>query len=171
MIRHESGVRVLLGPYHPEDAERISVDVLTKIVDALRDEFDFILLDCPATYEERNLVLLEKADQIVMVLTPEMGPVKNTSTFLELAQKMEIPAAKIQVVLNRANSEGAIPVAEIERALQKPIPSRIMSGGRTVVSSVNRGVPLVMEQPQHAFAQQVIRLAEQVYTPAKVMAR
>lgn len=171
MIQHESGVRILLGPYHPEDAERIPSDVLKQIINQLAADLDFCILDCPSAYDDRNLNLLEGADQILMVLTPEMGPVKNTSTFLELAEKMEMPAAKIQIVLNRANSEGAIPVAEIERALQKPIPTRVASAGRAVILSVNRGVPLVMEQPQHAFAQQIMRLAELVRTPTKVTAR
>jgi pilus assembly protein CpaE len=171
LIRHESGVRVLLGPYRPEDAERVPVEVMNKIMDRLAEEFDFVLVDCPVTYEERNLNLLERADQIVMILTPEIGPVKNTSTFLDLANKLEIPEATIHVVLNRANSEVGIAAAEIERALQKPIPMRVMSGGRAVVTSVNRGIPLVVEQPQHAFSQQVMRIADLVKTPVKVTAR
>lgn len=171
MILHESGVSVLLGPYRPEDAERIPADVLKKIVNRLAMEFDFVVLDCPSNYDERNLTLLEDADQILMVLTPEIGPVKNTSTFLDLAVKLEMSPAKIQVVLNRANSEVGIAAAEIERALQKPIPLRVMSGGRAVVLSVNRGKPLIMDQPNTPFAQQIIRIAEQVRIPVKVTAR
>lgn len=171
MIRHESGVRVLLGPYHPEDAERIPSDALQQIVQTLADTFDFVILDCPTSYDERNLTVLESADQIVVVLTPEIGAVKNTSTFFELAEKLELPTGKMRIVLNRANSEVGIAAAEIERALQKPIPMRLTSGGRVVVSSVNRGKPLVMEQPKHPFAQQVMRLAALVRTPSKVPAR
>lgn len=171
MMRHESGVHVLLGPYHPEEAERIPSESLGQIVQTLADTFDFVILDCPTSYDERNLTLLESADRIVMVLTPEIGAVKNTSTFFELAEKLELPLGKMQVVLNRANSEVGIAAAEIERALQKPIPMRLASGGRVVVSSVNRGKPLVMEQPKHPFAQQVMRLAELVRTPPKVPVR
>lgn len=168
LIRHESGVRVLLGPYRPEDAERVAPDVFHIILSALTEMFDYVIADCASNYDERTLSLLENADQIVMILTPEIGPVKNTSTFIELAAKLEMPLEKIRVILNRANSEVGIAAPEIERALQKQIPLRLMSGGRPVVLSVNRGVPLFIEQPQHPFSQQIARIAEQLRAPALV---
>lgn len=170
MMRHESNVRVLLGPYRPEDAERIAPDALKKILTQLTETFDYVIADCASNYDERTLTLLENADQILMVCTPEMGPVKNTSTFIALAQQLEIPLHKIQIVLNRANSDVGIAAPEIERALQKTIPMRLMSGGRPVVLSVNRGTPIVMEQPQHPFSQQILRIAELLQTTTSASA-
>lgn len=168
LIRHETGVSVLLGPYHPEDSERISPETLQKILQTLTEEFDFVIADCASNYDDRTLTLLETADQIAIVLTPEMGAVKNSTTFIDLAMKLDIAPHKIQVVLNRANSEVGIAAPEIERALQKPIPLRLNSGGRPVVLSVNRGVPLVLEQPQHPFSQQMARIAEHMRAPVLV---
>ncbi len=168
LIPHETGVRVLLGPYRPEDAERIPLENFKKILLALTETFDYVVADCPSNYDDRTLVLLETADQIVMVLTPEIGPVKNTSTFLDLANKLDIPSSKIQILLNRANSEVGIAAPEIERALQKPIPLRLNSGGRPVVKSVNRGVPMLVEQPQNPFSQQLVRIAEQLRAPVLI---
>ncbi|MBI4672897.1 MAG: response regulator [Chloroflexi bacterium] len=165
LIRHESGVHVLLGPYRPEDAERITPEAFQMILNALTEMFDYVIADCPSNYDERTLTLLEHTDQILMVLTPEIGPVKNTSTFIELAAALDIPSERIQIILNRANSEVGIAAPEIERALQKQIPLRLMSGGRSVVLSVNRGVPLLMEQPQHPFSLQITRIAELVRAP------
>lgn len=160
LIRHESGVKVLLGPYRPEDAERVSPEALKTVLERLTENVDYVIADCPSNYGERTLTLLENSDAIIMVLTPEIGPVKNTSTFLELAEKLDISPLNIHLILNRANSEVGIAAPEIERALQKPIPWRLMSGGRPVVISVNKGAPIVMAQPQHPFSQQVTRVAE-----------
>lgn len=168
LIRHESGVHVLLGPYRPEQAERVTPAALEKILTYLTETYDFVITDCASNYDERTLTQLEQADQIVMVLTPEIGPVKNTSTFLELAEKIGIPAHRLRLVLNRANSEVGIAAPEIERALQKPVPLRLMSGGRPVVISVNRGKPILLEQPQHPFSQQVARIADTLRTPEGV---
>ncbi len=167
LIRHESNVRVLLAPYHPADAERIPAENLKRILEMLASISDFVLVDCPANYDERTLTILENADQIIMVLTPEIGPVKNTSAFIDLARQLDIPAHKIQVVLNRANSEVGIAAPEIENALQKNIPVRLMSGGRAVVLSANRGVPILMEQPQHPFSQQLLRMTETLQSVAR----
>ena len=163
--RHDSGVRVLLGPYRPEDAERISEDSLRVILRRLTDTFDFVIVDCASNYDDLTLTILEQADQIVMVLTPEIGPIKNTTTFIDLAGQLDIPTPKIQIVLNRANSEVGIAAPEIERALQKQIPLRLMSGGRPVVLSVNHGVPIMLQQPQHPFSQQIARIVEALRAP------
>ncbi|MCI0477899.1 MAG: response regulator, partial [Anaerolineales bacterium] len=64
LIGHESGVRVLLGPYRPEDAERIAPDALQIILRALTEMFDYVIADCASNYDERTLTLLESTDQI-----------------------------------------------------------------------------------------------------------
>jgi pilus assembly protein CpaE len=171
MIRHESNVRVLLGPYRPQDAERVTPEALQHILQALIEYFDYVLVDCACSYDDRTLALLDNADLILMLLTPEIGPVKNASTFLELANELEISPSKIQLILNRANSEVGIAAAEIERALQKAIPMRLISGGRPVVMSVNRGVPMLLEQPQHPFSQQITRFANQLKAPVLASVR
>src|SRR5581483_8490676 len=76
LIPHDTRVHVLLGPYRPEDAERIPPENFKKILIALTEAFDYVIADCPSNYDDRTLVLLETADQIVMILTPEIGPVK-----------------------------------------------------------------------------------------------
>lgn len=162
LIRHESNVRVLLAPYRPEDEERISAEAVQKIVDMLVSVSDYVIADCAASYDDRTLNLLEHADQIIMVLTPEMGPVKNTSTFLDLARQLGIPAHRIHVVLNRADSAVGVAAAEIEHALQKEIPLRLVSGGRPIVLSANRGVPIVLDQPLYPFSQQIMRVVDTV---------
>lgn len=165
LIRHESGVRVLLAPYHPEQAEQIGEEHVRKILRALAAAFDCLVVDCQASYDDLTLTILEQADQIMLVLTPEIGPVKNTSVFFDLAAKIGIEQSRIQLVLNRADSEVGIAPSEIERALQKPVVLRLKSGGRAVVLSVNRGLPIVMHQPQHPFSQQILRVAEVVRMP------
>lgn len=166
LIQHESGVRVLLGPYRPQDAELITPEALQLILQRLTETYDYVIVDCPSHYDDLTLLILERAEQIVMVLTPEIGPIKNTATFMEVAARLEIPAPRIRIVLNRANSEVGIAAPEIERALQMQIPLRLISGGRPVVLSVNHGKPIVMQQPQHPFSQQIARIGEMLRSPA-----
>lgn len=165
LIQHESGVRVLLGPYRPQDAELITAEALQMILQRLTETYDYVIVDCPSHYDDLTLLILERAEQIVMVLTPEIGPIKNTATFMEVAARLEIPTPRIRIVLNRANSEVGIAAPEIERALQMQIPLRLISGGRPVVLSVNHGKPIVMQQPQHPFSQQIARIGEMLRAP------
>jgi len=59
---------------------------------------------------------------------------------------------------NQCNS--GIDPKEIERIFRRQIAFHIGSGGRAIVVSVNRGVPLILEQPNHLFSLQVKQIAE-----------
>lgn len=160
MIPHPSGVRVLLSPFQPEEVDQVTTRHIEKVLDFLAQQYDFVVVDCQPSYDERMLKVLEKADEILLVVTPEVGPLKNTSLFLQWSHKLGYSQDKISVVLNRYNSNVGIGPEEIERTLQHEVTFRLISGGRPVVMSVNQGVPLVIEQPDHPFCMQVYRIAD-----------
>lgn len=160
LIPHTSGIRVLLSPFRPEAGELISPENIEKILEFMKQSFDFVVVDCQPSYDDRMLRVLERADEVLMVVTPEVGPLKNTSLFLDLAVRLGYSLEKINIVLNRFNSNVGIGPEEIERTLQHEVAFRVISGGRPVVLSVNRGVPLIVEQPDHPFSAQIMRIAD-----------
>lgn len=160
MVTHSSGLRVLLNPVHPAEAEFITPDHVKKIMGLVTCLYDIIIVDCQSTYEERTLAVLDTADMLMLVVTPEIGPVKNASQFLELADDLGISSEKIYIILNRFNSNVGIEPAEIERTYKRKIAFNLSSAGRTITLSSNQGTPLVLAQPTHPFAQQIFQLAE-----------
>jgi pilus assembly protein CpaE len=160
LATHDSGVRVLLNPARPEEADLIAPAHVRRLLDVLADMHDYVIVDCQPSYDERMLVVLEQADDILLVITPEIGPIKNTSHFLNLAARMGLAQDKVHIILNRANSDVGIGVGEIERTLKHRVAYQIVSGGRPVVVSVNRGAPIVLSQGDHPLAQQVMRMAD-----------
>ncbi len=162
LATHSTGVRVLLSPLQRERAELITLGHIKRILELLTSQFDFVVVDCHSTYDERTLEILEEADDLFLVVTPEVGPLVNAGAFFELADKMNIGTAKIRVILNRANSDVGIAPGEVERSLNQPIAFRVVSGGRPVVQSVNRGTPIVLERPTHPFSQQIMPMVEYV---------
>ena len=165
LITHkQSGVRVLLNPFFPEQAELVRPDHVQAIITYLTTAYDYVLIDCQSSYDERTLVALENAHDIMLVITPEVGTIKNASRFLELVDKLEMPLESVHLLLNRADSNVGVQPREIERSLGKPIAFQFGSGGRPVALSVNRGVPIVLDRPKHPFAQQIRRMAEKIIT-------
>jgi pilus assembly protein CpaE len=160
MVTHSSGVRVLLGPTQPEEAERIKTEHVERLLKSLSELYNFVIVDCHPNYDDRNLAILEHADDIMFVVRPELGPLKNMGVFLNLVLKLALPLSKIHIVLNRAGSRSGIEVEQIERNFRSRIAFRMVSGGRTVVLSVNRGVPLMMEKPNHPLSKQIWGMAE-----------
>lgn len=161
LVQHPSGLRVLLSPRDPEDVEFITPSHVARILDKLATIYDYIIVDCQAIYDERTLQILERADAIMLLIKPEVGCVKNMAVFSELAAKLKLSFdKKIYIVLNRAGSKSGIGSKEIERIFRRQISFQVGSGGNAVVLSVNRGVPLVVEQPNHPFSLQVTQMAD-----------
>lgn len=162
LLPHPSGLQALLAPPRPEEAELVSPDHITRILDLLAVSADYVVVDCQTSYDDRTLSVFDRADHVLLVITPEIGPLKNTSLFLNLANQLGINSNAISIVLNRANSGVGIGVGEIERVLRRKINFHVISGGQPVVTSVNRGMPLILEQPKHPFVQQMLYIGDQV---------
>ncbi len=160
LITHSSGLRVLMAPAQPEQAEQVTAMHMEHILDCLSEMYDYVLVDCHPNYDDRNLLLLEKADQILFVVRPELGPLKNMGVFFNLALKLGLDPNKIHIVLNRAGSKSGIEVSQIEKSFKSRVAFRMISGGRTVVQSVNRGVPLMIDKPNHPLSKQILNVAD-----------
>ena len=159
-IHEESNLHALLSPYRPEDAELITPEDVDKLLAWLAERFDFVVVDCPPAYDDRVLAVFNHADTVILVVTPEIGPLKNMSMFLELAPRLGVSLNYIFVVLNRANSNVGVDVETIERVIGHPVAFQVISGGRPVVLSVNRGVPFVLEAPNHRLSRQIQAIAD-----------
>ncbi|MEF3272808.1 MAG: response regulator [Chloroflexus sp.] len=162
LLAHPSGLQALLAPPRPEEAELVTPDHMLRILDLLAVSVDYVVVDCQTSYDDRTLSVFDRADLVLLVITPEIGPLKNTSLFLSLASQLGIDPQLISIVLNRANSGVGIGVNEIERVLRRKINFHVMSGGQPVVMAVNRGTPLILEQPKHPFVQQVLYISNQL---------
>lgn len=159
---HASGVDVLLSPLRPEQAELITPDHVLKIIEHLATFYDYVVVDCYTSYDGNTLTILERSDDLILVTTPEISPIRNGSNFLSLAEQVDIDLHKIHLVLNRSNSNVQIRVPEIENTLDRQIEFRVVSSGQEIVSSLTRGTPLVLGDPTHRFSEQILRMIDQL---------
>jgi pilus assembly protein CpaE len=159
VINHSSGVRVLLAPPSPEMAETITTGGVRKILEALRQATDLVVVDCTANFSDTTLAILDAADVILTVLTLEITSIKNMRLFLEVADQLGYEGSKIKLVLNRADSTLGIRVADVEHSIGRKVDHTIVSDGRSVVYALNRGVPFVLSNREAQVSQDIVRLA------------
>lgn len=160
LVRHESGLQVLLNPPEPEQADLIAPEHVEIILASLAQLYGYVVVNCYTNYDARTLAILEQADDVMLITTPEISSIRNASSFLHLAERIALDQNKIQLVLNRSNSNVQIKPEEIEKTLQRKIQFRVISSGQQVVLSLTQGVPLVSERPSHRFSQQIYRIAD-----------
>ncbi len=165
LITHSSGVRVLLAPPSPEQAELINPPSIKKVLEALRGEYEVIVVDCPSSFNETTLAVLDEADLILTLLTLEITSVKNMRLFLEVCEQLGYGPEKIRLVLNRADSTLGIRVADVEHSIGRKVDHTIVSDGRSVVYALNRGVPFFVSNREAQVSQDIQRLAMAVTGP------
>jgi len=159
VIKHSSGIGVLLAPPSPEMADLIHPAGLKRILDVLRQKYDLVVVDCSATFNDMSLAVLDTADTILTMLTLEITSIKNMRLFLEVADQLGYEQDKVQLVLNRADSTLGIRVADVEHSIGRKVDHTIVSDGRSVVYALNRGVPFFVSNREAQVSQDVLRLA------------
>lgn len=159
LINHSSGIRVLLAPPSPEQAELISATSVRRVVERLRLDHDIVFVDCPSAFSETTLSVLDEADTVLTLLSLEITSIKNMRLFLEVADQLGYGPEKIRLVLNRADSTLGIRVADVEHSIGRKIDHTVVSDGRSVVYALNRGVPFFLSNRDAQVSQDVLRLA------------
>ena len=162
VINHSSGIRVLLAPPSPEMAELITPAVTKRMVEALRETHDLVVVDCMSSFNDTTLAILDLADTVLTMLSLEITSIKNIRLFLEVAQQLGYGADKVRLVLNRADSSLGIRVADVEHSIGRRVDHTIVSDGRSVVYALNRGVPFFLSNREAQASQDVLRLASAV---------
>jgi pilus assembly protein CpaE len=146
----------------------VSADHLRAILEALRQEFDYVVVDTPASFQDRTLAVLDMATRIVTLMTLEMHCIRNIKLFLEVADLLEYAREKVVLVLNKASNRTGIRAEEVEKNIQRKLVLQIGDAAQEVTFSINQGVPLVMSKPTHQFTRDLRVLARELTATAPV---
>lgn len=160
VVTHEgSDLDVLTWGFEPGDAERIGPDLMIAAVRWARQNYDLVIVDTHPGYDDRTVAMLSVANEILLTVTPEVGPLRNSAQFIHLAQELGIDET-IRVVANRSNH--GVAIRDMESALGRPVIATIVSAGATAVMAANSGTPLVLRFPKERITTDIYRLARVV---------
>jgi pilus assembly protein CpaE len=157
---HSPGLTTLVAPVEPGSAENISSSLVADLISLLRGMFDFVIIDTPPAFTDHVLAAFDASELLALIATLDIPALKNLKLTLETLELLNYPREKWRVVLNRADSKVGLALSEVEKTLRVPISAQIPSS-RAVPAAVNRGVPLVQEEPNHPVSVAVRLFAEQ----------
>ena len=162
LVQHSTGIKVLLAPPTPEAAELITGANIKKVLETLREQYAFVIVDTWPSFQEQVLTMLDVADIILTLMTLEITSLKNVRVFMEIVEKLGYDEHKVQLVANRNDSSGGIKASDVEASLARKIPHTIVSDGRALVLAVNRGVPFVISHRDSQVAKDIFTLADKL---------
>src|SRR5438552_2345004 len=125
LVQHSTGIKVLLAPPTPEAAELITGANIKKVLETLRENYAFVVVDTWPSFQEQVLTMLDVADVILTLMTLEITSLKNVRVFMEIAEKLGYDDQKVQLVANRNDSSGGIKASVVEASLARKIPHTI----------------------------------------------
>ncbi len=170
---HSPGLDTILAPTQPGDAERIAVPLVAELIRTLRGMFDFVVIDTPPAFTEHVLTAFDVSDCYVLLSTLDIAALKNLRLTLDMLDVLGYPRESWRIVLNRSDAKVGLTVADVEHVLKVPISSHIPSS-RSVSASINKGVPITLDEPGHPVSVAIRRLAEDIVrtrrTPSSALA-
>ena len=157
--QHGSGVHVLLAPTSLDLAGDVSPEQVNAVLDQLLARHSYVVADTWGVLDETTMALLARADDVLVVATPEIPALKNVKLFLEYLRQHELTRGRVSIVLNRFPSVDGVSLEDVQQHLRQPVSANIPSAGQLVTYSVNRGVPIVLSHPQSWVGQSLRNLA------------
>lgn len=147
MLPHSSGAYVLAAPRRPEDASLVSGKLVNRVIELAATMFDHVIVDCPPYATEHVLSVLDVADELALMCTPDAASVKNTALALEMLTELNF-AGRISLVINHAGDKVGITSADIGHALAHQVDCQIPSS-LDLPTATNTGKLLTTSNPKH----------------------
>jgi pilus assembly protein CpaE len=148
VTRHGSGLDSLCAPSQPSEADRISGATILEVLRVARRSYDFVIIDTPPAFSEHVLVALDLCDLMVLLATLDIPSVKNLRLTMDTLDLLGHPGDGRIVILNRSDAKVGLTAEDVVTAIKHPIAGMIPSSFH-VPASVNRGVPIVLDEPKH----------------------
>lgn len=158
---HESGIKILPANLQPNMNDFINAEHIRVILESLRESFDYVVVDMPGRFVETIMPALALADHLLVITTPELSSVRNIKVLLATLKDLNFPQSKIRIVLNKEDIRGEIKRNDVETTLNKKVDATIGLDYKRVLSSLNRGVPLVFEYPKNSLSKNIDKMCAQ----------
>lgn len=145
--KRQEGV-VLLPAAQSRTKEAVSPDQMKKLVGALTQRYEYVIIDSPAGIEMGFQNAIAAAQEALIVTTPEIAAVRDADRVVGLLEAQGIK--RIHLIINRlkpkmVQAEQMMSVQDVQELLAVPLIGVIPDDERVIVAS-NRGEPLVLAE-------------------------
>src|SRR2546423_4724991 len=159
LIKHSSGVQVLIAPTRPDQASAVSIEFLRDIYASLRTMCDAVIVDTPPGFTPEVIATIDVSTEICMVGMLDSLSLKNTKLGLETLDLMGYDTEHVSIVLNRADSRVGITPDDVSTIVGRS-PDVAIPSDREIPRSVNEGTPIVASKQTSGAAKAFRSLAD-----------
>lgn len=163
---HASGLKVLPGPREIEDSEEVTPTRLRTVLRQLRGIYDHLVIDTPSVFNETTIEALDHSDAVLLVAMLNIPSVRNAKRIRAAFDRLGYPAAKIRLVVNRADKRGDISPEEASALVGLPVFDTIPNDYPSVIRAINVGEPVASVAPRAPVTKAIEGLASKLRAEA-----
>jgi pilus assembly protein CpaF len=156
------GIDFLPAITRPKQSPHVTGDRIGKVMSMLIPLYDYIVVDGGRGFTDGLIQVFNRSNLILFVATPDILSVYETRWGLDVLQSLHFPLKMIKLVLNRAESKSGLSWQEVKLALPCEIIASIPSDGRVVGLALNRGVPVVADNPTARVSAAIKKFAQEL---------
>lgn len=161
MARHASGVHILPSPSYLNGHPPATVDIMERLLSAMKKTFDFIIVDGGQSLDGPTLKGVEMSDHVILITLLSLPCLHNTNNVLKsLAGLGTVQKERIRLVINRYLKKSDISIKEAEESVHNQFFWNIPNDYKTTMSAINRGIPLYDVSPRARITRSLAALTD-----------
>ena len=133
---------VLADPPFFKQAADILPEHITKLFSMLKKTFSYIVVDAESSFDAKNIAALTESDLVFLVTIANLPALRNSQRCLELFERLGFDKNKTQILLNRYMENDEVSIDDIENVLERKVYWKIPNNYFTMMSSINKGIPV-----------------------------
>jgi Flp pilus assembly CpaE family ATPase len=141
---HPAGIYALCAPRNPVEMDRISGENVTHLLNQLKQEFQYIVVDTAPGLGEHVLATLDLASDAVWICGMDIPSIRGLRTGSQILAELNLLPERRHVVLNMADRRTGLTLQDVEATIGAPV-DVVLPRSRTLPFSTNKGVPLLQD--------------------------
>ncbi len=155
------GIHILPAPSQMNGYKLPTPESLEKLLDFMRDMFDYVVIDAGQSFNDLCLKSVELSDDILLVSVLSLPCLANTNKlFRSFTDIGYLPRGRFKVIVNRYLKSSEISVKDAEDSISEPIFWTVPNDYRTSMAAINQGLPLYKVSAEAPITRSLTRLAQ-----------
>jgi pilus assembly protein CpaE len=158
LSHHSSGLAVVAAPHRPAEMRSFDPTVVTRLLDLVSSNFDYVIFDMPRTWFSWTDSVLLGSNQIYIVSEATVPGLRHAKQLVAAIKSRLDEAPKPQVIVNRFNQKlfsSGLTRNDLEQVLGESFAAAIPNDYALVREAIDRGVPLEEVKPGNKITQQM----------------
>lgn len=138
----DTSLYVLADPPYLEQAEDITAEQIGTLLTVLKQAFSYIVIDTSANFDGKTITALDNSDLILLITIVNLPAIRNCQRCLDLFKRLGYEKEKTKIIINRYMENDEIRAEDVEEVLGQKIYWKIPNNYFTIMSAINKGIPV-----------------------------